>query len=645
MAYATLMTPKDVTLSNGAVINIRDIDGDPITPIWSFVFQGDHLSWGQMEIYDVDTDEKVASSFFPSDGVWRNKERYNGDTITIADVVIRDIGVSGRNYKWLLRQYQNDLDTGAPLCNIRFGSGIIQSLPSGSTGTTIEIDKGITKLRNPYYFTYPDETEFLVGCTYIEVGHERRMITDYNISTGVITIESGFSSGVVSTGALYRLYTNFLESGYYDFKIRDIPTVTETNETNTSGGLHLTGTYSHPNHVNMESYKYRIYAQGSGYTDIFGYLTSPFPEGVDNQHLPIGTGKSTTIIGKRIIVASDPSLRFPPITDGFSGIIESYDTITGIATLREPLAGWINPTVLYVIDMNGETLIDESDRIYNYYLDYTSYAYFWGQNLLIELETVSKEKQITKETVTARFNTSGGLGSLPTISQLTSLQATQAQYNSHSGITNVYRKDEVYNEWLHVGRISGSVKTFIDWTAGNNHTYTYRFAKVNGAHLSAPAFTTNWDGWSISALTPMKLTDYQDNRPGYKIGETWLFLAGAQPNDIVHNLGIVQHNGTSKYPTTSRANTNFESGQFSMDLLTIECPSNVIVDNIERVERWKQFINGDNPFLLKSDKGDVWIVNIVDNPTRQYDEGKPNIWTTVSYSWVQVEDTRRAYII
>ena len=641
MAYATLMTPTDVTLSNGAVVNITDIDGDPIAPIWSFTFQGDHLSWGQQEYYDVDTDELVAYAYFPSDGIWHGNERYNGDTIVIRDMVMRNLGVSGRNYKWLLRQFQNDLDTGQPLCNIRFASGIIQSLPSGATGTTIEIDKGITKLRDPYYFEYPDTTQYLVGCTYIEIGHERRMITAYNQSTGVITIASGFSSGTVSVGALYRLYTNYIESGYYDFKIRDIPTISVNHSLNNDGGIYLSGTYSHPNHVNMESYKFRIYASGAEESYTNGQFPSTFGAGVDNSHLPVGAGLSSSIIGKRIIVATSTSETTTPITEGYSGVIYAYDGLTGIATLFQPIAGTIEPSLYYSILMENEVLIDESDTIYNYYLDYTSYAYFWDKQLSIELETVSKEKQITRKTIQANWASgSTPMGATPSVEQLYDLQAVSITLSNSPGYVNVYRKDTVDTGWHHIGATSNG--KFIDWGAGNNETYTYRFTKENKAPLDTTPFTTSYDGWTITALRPVEY-QYQSNRTAYEISETWHFLAGNQPNDISHNLGIVQHTGTSQFPTTSRTNTKYESGSFTTQILTVECPSNKIVDDIERVERWKRFINGDNPFLLKSDKGDVWIINIVNTPTRQYDETVSNIWTSVSYEWVQVDDTKKAY--
>lgn len=637
------MTPTDVTLSNGAIVSITDVNGDDITPVWSFTFQGDHLSWGEIEYYDVDTDELVQYAYFPSDGNWRGYERYNGDKVSIADVVLADFGVSGRNYKWLLRQYQNDLDSGQPLCNIRFASGVIQSLPSGATGAVVGIDKAILKLRNPYYFEYPDHTQLLIGCAYIEVGHERRMITNYNADTGMITLAYGFGSGTLSVGALYRLYTNYIESGYYDFKVRDIPTITANNEITNEAALYLSGTYSHPNHVNMESYSFKIYSSGASESYTNGQLASTFDDSVDSLHLPLDTGLSTNIIGKRIIIATSTAVDTWPVTNGYSSTIYAYDSVTGIATLQRPIEGTIEPSVYYSILMENETLLDESGKIYNYYLDFTTFAYFWDKQLSIELETVSKEKQITRKTIRANW-VSGNtpMGTAPTVTQLYDLQAVSIDFASNPGYVNVYRRDSADSPWLHIGKTSNG--RFIDWGVGNNRTYTYRFTKNNKAPLDSPSISTHFDGWTISALTPKESYSYQKNRTAYDVGETWHFYAGAQTNDIVHNLGIVQHTGTSEFPTTSRANTKYESGTFSMQLLTVECPANTIRDDIERVDRWKRFINGDHPFLLKSDKGDVWIVNIVNTPTRQYDETVLDIWTTVSYEWIQVDDTDRAYL-
>ena len=643
MAYATLMTPTDVTLSNGAVVNITDASGNPVTPIWSFTFNGDFLAWGQIECYDVDTDEVAWYSYFPRQADWQQMIRYNGDTVRVQDFPMKNHGVSGRNYKWLLRQYQNDVTTNAPKCDIRYASGIIQSLPSGATGTTVEIEKQILKLRAPYYYT-DSGTTLLIGCTYIEVGHERRMITAYNKSTGVITLASGFSSGTLTVGALYRLYTNYIESGYYDFKIRDIPAITETAVVQSGGNLHLSGTYDHPNNVNLESYKYQIYASGTDESYQSGQLASTFDDDVDNSHLPIGTGYSNDIIDRRIIVADTTSETTTPITQGRSGYITAYNADTGIATLDRPLTGSIEPDLYYSICMSYQVLIDESDRTYSYHLDYDSYVYFWDRQLSIVLETVSKEKQINRRTIQHKF--ASGNNTLPNGYQITQVKANQTititPPSSSTGV-NVYRRDADNPAWLHIGQLDGT-SMFVDYTAGNNRTYEYRLQRYNSKAKDLTPITTEFMGWSITALTPMTAL-YQKNRNTYRAGETWRFVCGNQPSDITHNLGIVQHTGTSEYPTTSRANNKFENGTFTTNLLTVNCPGNQIVDNIERVERWKKFINGDNPFLLKSNKGDVWIVNVTGTPTRQYEESKNPILTTVSYEWVETDNVRHAYII
>ena len=641
MAYATLMTPVDVSLSNGAVVSITDADGDSVAPVWSFTFQGDYLSWGQIECYDVDTDEVTWFAYFPKDADWRAQEnlRFNGDSIRIRDTVMQTNGISGRNYKWLLRQYQNDPTTNAPKCDIRFGSGIVQEVSSGGTGTTIRIDTGITKLRNPYYFE-----DMLIGCTYIEINHERRMIVDYNKTTGVATLADGFSAGVVNVGDLYRLYTNYIESGYYDFKIRDIPVLTETSSVDANGALNLQGTYAHPNNVNMEAYRYKIYAYGGASSYTSGQLASTFTDEVDNQHLPIGGGLSSDIVGKRLILAVSPSVTTTPVTVGYTGTIVDYNISTGIATLLQPIAGTIEPSLYYSIVMGTETLIEESNLAYNYHLDFKTYAYFWDKQLSIVLETISKEKQYATKTIMANY--ASGAGSLSTTITLEQLDVSHSVLVSAPNLTgtvNVYRKDENNQMWLHIGQLPSSGQ-FIDRTAGNNHTYTYRLHKYNAQPKDSDEIETNFMGWTVTALTP-KDTPYQNNRTMYKAGETWHFIAGNQPSDISHNLGIVEHDGTSEFPTTSRSNNKFERGTFTANLLTIECPSNEILDDIERVERWQRFINGDNPFLLKSDKGDVWIINIVGTPTRQYDESTSKVLTTVSYEWVQVDDTRKAYII
>ena len=57
-----------------------------------------------------------------------------------------------------------------------------------------------------------------------------------------------------------------------------------------------------------------------------------------------------------------------------------------------------------------------------------------------------------------------------------------------------------------------------------------------------------------------------------------------------------------------------------------------------------EFISGDNPFILKSDKGDVWMINIVNSPSRSYDETIEPILTKIRYEWAEVQDVEKCII-
>lgn len=174
---------------------------------------------------------------------------------------------------------------------------------------------------------------------------------------------------------------------------------------------------------------------------------------------------------------------------------------------------------------------------------------------------------------------------------------------------------------------------------------------------------TDWDGWTITSIIPYRTVDTYYNKEDvrtknisnklsfiyaqepYVLGETWRFISSIDSGDITHNLGLTVHTGTSAFPTVTRTNNTYQSGSFIANLLSVECPSEKIYDDIEKVNRWIKFINGDNPFILKSDKGDVWIIAISENTSRRYDESTPWILTNVSYSWVEIDKPENVQIV
>ena len=260
--------------------------------------------------------------------------------------------------------------------------------------------------------------------------------------------------------------------------------------------------------------------------------------------------------------------------------------------------------------------------------------------------------------------------------------------------------DNLIDKWDYIGFIREG-NTFTDYLAANNSTYDYLIAKTvtyidpypdvhdpdfdllhefdydpsqeYQAHVFENAVSTKWDGWSITAIYPCEndyISDPMDaiktdnghfvvydgsykstiaqfvcSKTPYKVGDTWRFYAAIDSGEIASNLNRNVHVGTSTYPTISGTNNKYQSGTFTTDLVTLECSTDQIYDNIEKVNKWLRFITDDCLYILKSDKGDVWIIAISDNPSRSYDESVDDIITKVSYSWTEVDSPDNIQIV
>lgn len=260
--------------------------------------------------------------------------------------------------------------------------------------------------------------------------------------------------------------------------------------------------------------------------------------------------------------------------------------------------------------------------------------------------------------------------------------------------------DDLVDKWDYIGFIRGGYK-FTDYLAANNASYDYLIAKTvkyvdpypdvrdpdfdilhefdydpseeYKPYAFENAVSTKWDGWSITALYPCEndyisdpieaiktdnghfvvydgsykatIAQFVCSKTPYKVGDTWLFQASIDSGDIVSNLNRNTHVGTSTYPTVSGTNNKYETGTFTTQLITLDCATDTIYDNIEKVKKWTEFITDDCLFLLKSDKGDVWVIAISDNPSRQYDESVDDIITTISYSWTEVDSPDNIQIV
>lgn len=218
--------------------------------------------------------------------------------------------------------------------------------------------------------------------------------------------------------------------------------------------------------------------------------------------------------------------------------------------------------------------------------------------------------------------------------------------------TFIYRTNLDTNETVLLGMADTD---YFDCTVAPSTRYRYRLVAFSGERLFA-IYTTEEivpkvKGYTITAIYP---TGKEFN--GKPIYETHALVGYELPPTIfnfdvdIANIVITQngdrllHVGNGKYPSVSSTDADYMSGEFSGLLAEYSCPSGTLDISHWRVNRWREFITQPHPFILTSPKGDVWIINIVDNPTTEY-ECMQGIPVKANFSWVECCNSNDIYLV
>lgn len=647
----TLVFPDDEVVK----IDKHKSDGEyDRAPLFSYQFNctaGSAMRWALCTYTNLKTGEQNYS-YFPKGGDINTF--YNGDTVRVNEVVFNDIANNGHDYMYQYTLFQTDPTTIAADTTYGDGTGLYDmyfcrgKILTADNSTHFYIHKEIGNLRSAYYYTRSDGSVYLVGGAYMEIGEERRLIEKYNYSTGEVTLKNGFSTKP-EVGAVYRIFTNYFIDRPHYVKCRDNPTCNLTAEIVNDTRLHCSCTYLHPNHVGLKYYKYYLYqTTGSSSALVDGVIN----EIVGSTSINIGSGISDDIVGKYIMIESEPTTESGHVVEGYSCYITSYNITSGVANLAYS-ASSISVGSRYTIYEGNQILVGESPEIYDFNLDYSFYVNYAGNSFKVVCEIMTLDDKMYQYNIAKSFS-SHGLTNNDGTCKVADFTATMLNNDTvyltwrrnnlvinNVNITTcrVFRRNINEDKYVFLG--TSSSNSFFDVTAGNGQNYIYYLCYSNFKAYVSPTVTTNWIGWDIYSLNDESNTF---NRHRYSIGKHWHFIADIQDNDITSNIGLTVHTGTGIKPKTTRTVTDYESGSFTADLLTLSCPDGEIVDNIDRVKEWTRFIKGQNDFMLKSDKGDVWIINISDSPTRVYDSTSVYGLTSITYNWIEVQDVNDVII-
>lgn len=173
---------------------------------------------------------------------------------------------------------------------------------------------------------------------------------------------------------------------------------------------------------------------------------------------------------------------------------------------------------------------------------------------------------------------------------------------------------------------------------GYNTRYRFIVCGVDGEgniyYGKSPEFGSRKRAWSIYKLT----------KRGYNIYHTdngFIFDVDVEPGAIETVIGSTAYGTEDRFPKIIHGSDRYDTGTFTALLGTISSPEY----SIYNIERWTKFITQEGPFLLKTDAGDVKIITITGNPSRQYGASLADIGLTrITYTWTEIADINEVEI-
>lgn len=582
----------------------------------SYNFQGDFLSGVLYRITNYDTGSVEHESLVEEAD--KTPLAYNGNLVNKS---ISNVGlVNGRRYVLQMMMVQRTETGVAPLCDMPVIGGTIEKSAVGST--VIYVSKGITAIypwgKSGDTYTPITVNNEIFNPMKIRIGNSLKTILQYDDNVevdgeiyGKLTLDSG---AYVTAGDTYQIYTNAIITPQYYFKTETAPTLSVFHNEYTNRMI-VSGNYAQPQNTPLKYYILRLWwSNNSSFTD--------------NQE--VVTGGKVALVGDTGKMYSQKiwhEFWNPYYHDEYYSNASSFYKIECIVVTQNDYVS--QKDVVFRVDT-----ADYSGEIGNTLYDY-------------ELSWDSEKGRVLH---TLRGYYSGGIGAV-------------------NGAFELFREDLVSGEVVKLQphfSIWGQYATLtgFDLSASTKGKYRYtlkRFDENGGViipdideyyegdypfpgerPLPTSTISINENAYYITALYPQQDMDdiYYVNRDTdknleFELGDTWKFVGDISNTTVVNNLDTVTHVGYGRYINTTSTDVNYMSGTLSAMIGYVNCAEKKYVDDIALVRAWREFITQKIPFLLKSQKGDVWIVDIVDNPSVEYDESHSSIPTTFTFSWAE----------
>ena len=611
--YPINVTPQDMAVDASQNIIVR------------YTFQGDYLSKNIIRIYNYDSGELAYTTFIsPSSGFIG----YNGDQCSF--IIPANTLSNGHKYVLQMCMIQFTLNGLSPLANMPvFGDKV----KVASTGSVVYVDGNITSI---YPWNESDgeytPTEYsgnaVTGMT-IRINGVERTITSYrskaaigDVDYGIIAIDSPFGFNITE-GMDYEIYSNFYITPQYFFLTNDLPVVT-LSHTCYSNRINVEGIYSQAQNVMIKKYNFKLYwSNNSGFVDSTGSSQD--------------TGMRARLVEttKDIYSQNIKYAFWNPYyhdMDNENNTTDYYKIICECTTQNDVIQTYDD-----IITINPN--------------DYSDISHWIGNRLYEFKVWWDREKG-------AVYHSLRGYGS--------------AGLYHPEGTYELFREDLESGEivklhphhYTQTGEYGAELVGY-DMTASTHGKYRYTLIKFDNTegYRGGVIIPVHDESYTGDTLFPSATIEINENSyyiteldmflfndsiihpnekaqetQNFKIGDTWQFMCEIENTTVVNNLDRMTHVGYSQYISSTSTKVNYMSGTLSAMLGYMNCAEKKFIDTIVTVRAWRKFITQPKAFLLKSQKGDVWVVNVTDNPQTTYDESYKGIPTTFTFSWAECMD-------
>ena len=499
---------------------------------------------------------------------------YNGDR-----VMVRGLSnlTNGDDYTIEMLLTQTD-DSGSPLYDMAVLSGTVYFVQPDNK-TSIFIADRITNIyewdKSKSIKKPTKYGDFIAAGMTIRINNESRFIESYNVETGEIILDSSFSFEI-SEGMKYVIKSNYLISAQYFFRCRSTPTITPSLTLyNNFYNNDFTASAEYSQAENSMINYYRLYLYYS----------------------KMGAHHASTKL-----IASTDKIYSQKINYIFTNVIQT-ERSTDIKPVYQ--------LVCEVVTQDGMTATGE----YIMEMPVT--------NAKLNVSNLSTKIDKEKNTFKMSF-----------YYDITNKNADEKLMHDH---IRIIRENADTGENLYISTSSHSNRikvSVIDYAFPTHGNYVYKITGLlgNGAVCDGTVEVP-----VSPELTGYTITNISQGGDGkYIAGDIWRFSADIKNTTVTQNIDRYLHIGYGQYPVTSSTDVDYLSGTLSGMLGYLNCETKEYTDDITLVKEWRKFITQSTMFMLKSQKGDVWFVNIVDNPTTEYQEDHHKFPTSFSFNWVEV---------